>query len=287
MEVAILKPDDRTLRGFIRHFYFLTSEKADFRQSYVTFPQLTTPLSLFTQARTRLDAGRRHASVWFDPNSKPHGEVDGIFTRPMIISYRGIIDEVTIVFEPLGLNQFLRCNLSDVAVGPAARRFNPYGAAFDQLLSKLFATKDRHQRRNLLEEFFLAQYQPFNNVVVSDSLKWLIETDNMSISQIAQSAGVSHKTFTRMLLRHLGTTPVVLRKIARFRRSLELSFVRRSRHTSTEIALLCDYYDQSQFIKQYHQLAGDSPMRLFRNISNLGGEQIFWRMLSGTPSLSN
>ena len=279
MEVRVLKPANSALRSFIRHFYFLKSERANFKQSYVTFPQLTTPLSLFTRVRTKLDAGRRHASVWYDPKSKPHGEVDGIFMHPMVISYRGIIDEVTVVFEPLGLNQFLRCNYSEVAVGPASRRFNPYGAVFDQLLSKLFATSDMYERRNLLEEFLLAQYQPFRNEVLSRSLKCLIEVDDMSVSQIARSVGVSHKTLTRMFQRHLGATPVVLRKIARFRRSLDLTFGSRPPHTSTEIALLSAYYDQSQFIRQYHQLTGDSPMRLYRNLSNISGENIFWRML--------
>jgi AraC-like DNA-binding protein len=279
MEVTVLKPANTALGSFIRYFYFLKSEQANFKQTYATFPQLTTPLSLFTRVRSRLDADRRHASVWYDPKSKPHGEVDGIFTRPMIINYRGIIDEVTVVFEPLGLNQFLRCDLSEVAVGPASRRFNPYGAVFDQLLSKLFATRDMYQRRKLLEEFFLTQYQPFRNEILSRSLKCLIEDDNMSVSRIARSVGVSHKTLTRMFQRHLGATPVVLRKIARFRRSLDLTFGSRPPHTSTEIALMSHYYDQSQFIRQYHQLAGDSPTRLYRNVSNIGGENIFWRML--------
>lgn len=160
MHVSVIKPHDPTLSRFIRHFYFLRSEDADFRLSYITFPQLTTPLSLFTHVRTHLDADRRRADCWEDPDAGCHGEVDGIFTRPMLINYRGKIDEVTVVFEPLGLNQFLKCDLAEVAVGRAGRTFNPYGAEFDQFLLRLFARKNVDQRHQLLEDFFLTHYVP-------------------------------------------------------------------------------------------------------------------------------
>ena len=279
MEVNVLKPANSELGDFIRYFYFLKSASPDFKQSYVTFPQLTTPLSLFTRARTRLDAERRRASVWYDPKSKPHAEVDGIFSRPMLVNYRGLIDEVTVVFEPLGLNQFLRSDYSEVAMGRASRRFNPYGAVLSRLLSRLFATANIHERRILLEEFFLTQYQPFRNEVLSRSLERVIKDEGTSVADVAHSVGISHKTLTRLFQRHLGASPMVIRKIARFRRSLDLTFGSESPHTSTEIALMSDYYDQSQFIKQYHQLAGDSPARLHRNISSISGEKIFWRMI--------
>lgn len=279
MEVTVLKPAHGELSTFIRHFYFLKTESVDFRQSYVTFPQLTTPLSLFNRVRTKLTADRRRASVYHEPKAKPSAEVDGVFSKPMLISYTGVIDEVTVVFEPLGLNQFLRSSYSETAMGLAARKFNPYGAVFDRLLSKLFATANVHDRRNLLEDFFLTQYQPFRNEILSRSLESVIKDDATSVAEIAHLVGVSHKTLTRLFQRHLGASPMVIRKIARFRRSLDLVFGSRSPNTSTEIALMSDYYDQSQFIKQYHQLGGDSPARLHRAISNIGGEKIFWRML--------
>ncbi len=278
MQVTVLKPANDELRKFIRYFYFLNSLSPDFKQSYVTFPQLTTPLSLFTRVRTRLARDRRRATVWYDPKARPHAEVDGIFSQPMLVRYRGLIDEVTVVFEPLGLNQFLRSSYSKAAMGPASRRFNPYGAGFERFLSSLFASRNFHERRNLLEAFFLTQYQPFQNEVVSRSLVCLIKDEETSVAQIARSAGVSHKTLTRLFQEHLGASPMVIRKIARFRRSLELMFETRSAHTSTEIALMSDYYDQSQFIKQYRQLAGDSPTRLHQALSNVCGEKIFWRM---------
>ena len=161
MQVTVLKPTNKELGKFIRYFYFLKSASPGFKQSYVTFPQLTTPLSLFTRVRTRLDADRRRASVWSDPKSRPHAEVDGIFSKPMLIRYTGLIDEVTVVFEPLGLNQFLSSSYSEAAMGPASRRFNPYGAVFDRLLSKLFATRNKHERRNLLEQFSLLNISLF------------------------------------------------------------------------------------------------------------------------------
>ena len=281
MDIKIIKPHDRLLSSFIKHFYFLRSNDADFRQSYVTFPQLTTPVSLFNHVRTDQDADRRHANCWQDPEAPPHGEVDGIFSRPMVVSYRGQIDEVTIVFEPLGLNQFLKCDLAEVAVGQNSRTFNPYGAEFDQFLTRLFARNQLDERCQLLEDFLLAHYQPFNHDVVSRSLECLTDTDkNTPVSQIARSVGVCHKTLTRLFQRHLGSTPVLLRKIARFRHSLALKFGDADCCQLTQLAHLSNYYDQPQFIKQYRQLTGESPASFFRHVSAIGGRDIFWRMLS-------
>jgi AraC-like DNA-binding protein len=280
IDITVLKPRDPALGRFIRHFYFLKSESADFRQSYVTFPQLTTPVSLFNRVRCLRQPDRRQATCFHDPEAGPYGEVDGIFTRPMLIDYRGLIDEITIVFEPLGLNQFLECDYAAVAVGPISQTFNPYGDEVVQFLSDLFAEERVEQRRQLLEDFFLAHYRPFHNDVLLRSLEILVDADSdMSISEIARSLGVSHKTLTRLYQRHLGSTPVVLRRIARFRRSLELRLGGRDSSNLTQIAQLSNYYDQPQFIKQYHQLTGESPSEFFRHVSALGSRDIFWRML--------
>jgi AraC-like DNA-binding protein len=198
----------------------------------------------------------------------------------MLINYRGKIDEVTVVFEPLGLNQFLKCDLAEVAVGRASRTFNPYGAEFDQFLVRLFARKNVDQRRQLLEDFFLTHYQPFQHDVLSRSLECLTDIDkNIPVSQIARSVGVCHKTLTRIFQRHLGSTPVVLRKIARFRRSLALRFGGAASSHLTQLAHLSNYYDQPQFIKQYRQLTGESPAKFFRHVSAVDGRDVFWRML--------
>ena len=208
MDVKVVKPREHALRKFIRHFYFLRADSEEFRQSYLTFPQLTTPLSLFVNARTSLSADRTLAHCWHDPTVAFHAEVDGIFTRPMRVNYRGKIDEVTVVFEPLGLNQFLRCDLAEVAVGEASRNFNPYGAEFHEFLGNLFADDKLERRVSVLEDFFRTNYRPFDNEILSRALKCLRDTENKTpISQLAQSLGVSQKTLTRLFHRHLGATP--------------------------------------------------------------------------------
>jgi AraC-like DNA-binding protein len=279
MEVKVEKPREHELKKFIRHFYFLKTDSEEFRQSYLTFPQLTTPLSLFVNVRTYLSADRTQAHCWHDRTAGLHAEVDGIFTRPMRINYRGKIDEVTVVFEPLGLNQFLRCDLAEVAVGGASRSFNPYGAEFHQFLGNLFADDKVERRLSVLEDFFRTNYRPFDNEILSRALECLRDTENKTpISQLAQSLGVSHKTITRLFQRHIGATPILVRRIARFRRSLELKFGD-GLSKLAQIAHLSDYYDQSQFIKQIHELTGESPASFFRHVSIMGGKDIFWRML--------
>ena len=279
MIVRVVKPHHATLRKFIRHFYFLSSTDPTFRQSYVTFPRLTTPLSLLAHSRTRVGPARRRVVCRHAPTAPPHAELDGIFSRPMLIDYRGPVDEVTVVFEPLGLNPFLPCDFSD-ATGLPDQEFNPYGSAFVRMLDRLFSIRGREQRRRLLEDFFLEHYRPFDHPDLFRSFEALTDADSqMPVSEIARSLGVCHKTLTRLYQRHLGTTPVVLRRIARFRRSIELTQNRPGAGQFTQIAYLANYYDQPHLIREFQELTGESPACFFRHVSAMDTGDILWRIL--------
>jgi len=44
----------------------------------------------------------------------------------------------------------------------------------------------------------------------------------------------------------------------------------------TQIAYYNNYYDQSDFIKQYKKLVGLTPKQLFKNISEKGDNKTLW-----------
>ncbi|HKP35588.1 MAG TPA: helix-turn-helix domain-containing protein [Pyrinomonadaceae bacterium] len=278
MLIEVVKPGSGLLSQYIRHIYFLRSGDRSNRHSYLTFPQLTTPLTLLKNVRSQMDSERRFAYLCQDESAGFHAEVDSVFTKPMHIQYEGVIDEVTIVFEPLGLNQFIEQDLRVVATGTSSRQFNPYGEAFDALLSDVFGTSDRRERLQLIEGFFKKKFVGFCHPVLSEAVRRLTSgSESPSITEIARDLGVSHRTLTRLFQRHLCTTPVVFRKIARFRHSLDIKFRTNPSETLTHIAHHCDYYDQSEFVRQYHELAGESPGKFFRDVSALNNHQIFWR----------
>ena len=279
MDVRVLQPNDETIARFIKHFYFFKSESKEFRQSYVTFPNLTTPLSLFSSVRFHISDDGRHATCSHDRHASRHAEIAGMFTHPIFVTYNGEIDEIAIVFHPLGLNQFIRHNYCEVA-GRISQTFNPYGGEFERLLANIFQLPGAEQRREALESFFLKHYVPFEDYTFSVALTLLTDfKEEMPVAQIASSVGVSHKTLTRMFQRHLGATPVTFRKIARFRRSLELVLCSTEGDSLTKSAHLSNYYDQAHFIKHYHQLTGEPPASFFRHLTMMGGKDILWRLM--------
>lgn len=279
MDVRVLKPVDETIARFVKHFYFFKSESKDFRQSYVTFPNLTTPLSLFRNVRFHISDDGRYATCSHDRQPKYHAEIAGMFTHPIFVTYRGEIDEIAVVFHPLGLNQCIRQNYCDVTARNS-QKFNPYGIDFDRLLANIFKLPGVEQRREALESFFLKHYVPFEDNTLSLALTLLTNfNEEMPVAQIASSVGVSHKTLTRRFQRHLGAAPVTFRKIARFRRSLEHVLSGTKSDSLTKAAHLSNYYDQAHFIKHYHQLTGEPPASFFRHVTMMGEQDFFWRLV--------
>jgi AraC-like DNA-binding protein len=136
------------------------------------------------------------------------------------------------------------------------------------------------KRRRQLEDFFLEQYRAFDHPDLFRSFESLTDADcPVPVAEIARSLGMCHKTLTRLYQRHLGTAPVVLRRIARFRRSIELSQNRAGAGQLTQIAHLANYYDQPHLIREFHEFTGESPARFFRHVSAMGTRDILWRML--------
>ena len=83
----------------------------------------------------------------------------------------------------------------------------------------------------------------------------------MQVSKLAQTLGYSSRHFQRKLNEFIGFSPRLYRRISRFERTLELIQIS-SKHGKTNwsaIALACNYTDQSHFIREFRQFAGQTP----------------------------
>ena len=278
LRVEVLPPSNPFLMRFIKHFYFIRGRR-DPELSYVTFPQLTTSIYLIKNMRLQFNKSSRRICSTHDPSAAPQAKVFRPFSRPTVVTLIGEVNEVAIVFRPLGINHFIKRPYV-IEVGGAEHLFLGFGDALDKFLSELFALETNEGRREAVEYFLLRQYVGFENQRLKQALPILVDVGNQSsITAISSHLGISSKTFDRLALTHLGTTPCHIRKVARFRHSAELITTTGGAMRLTDIAQASQYYDQADFIRQYHQLAGATPKHFFKHTSNIGGAGILWRML--------
>jgi len=280
--VEVLPPSNRFLSRFVRHFYFVRGWTGQ-EWSYVTFPELTTPVCLIKNMRLEFSKDDRQIRSSYDRTTAPQAKIFARRSQPVLVTLCGEVNEVAIVFHPLGLNQFISGTYG-AEINSNEYFFRGFGNTLDRFLKELFSLETNEERQQAVESFLLRQFVGFENCKLEQALSVLTDSeDQCSIAEISSRLDISTKTLDRLFLRHLGVTPRQIRKIARFRRSAELITSDDTAMSLADIAQASGYYDQADFIRQYHQLAGAPPRRFLKHTSNIGGAGMLWQMLDPVP----
>lgn len=268
------------LQRHIAYFYFLKTVDVGFESRYYAFPHTYTVLNIHRNATFIFD--QQSTKVFGAGGLKPIALVQGIRDYPMLVNLSGAIDKVTILFKPLGLNAFTE-DPDNGELGMPNQLFSTWDndRRYKKFLLDFFGTEDCDERVNLLEKFLLSMYRPDQQ---SDLLSRAIEllTDfegNLSIVEICSQLTIHVRTFNRLFKRHIGVSPVVYRKVARFRNSLAGNQQNRDLKKLAELAYKSNYYDQAYFTKIYRSLTGSNPQRFFSKIKTLADERLILEFL--------
>jgi len=81
------------------------------------------------------------------------------------------------------------------------------------------------------------------------------------LSDLAQALGISTRHLRRGFSAAAGVSPKEFQRLARFQRVIRTMLLD-APSTTVPVALAAGYYDQSHFIKEFHRLAGESPVRM-------------------------
>lgn len=97
------------------------------------------------------------------------------------------------------------------------------------------------------------------NPFIEFAVKQIISAPNsISITEISDNSGYSHKHLVKMFKDHVGLTPKSFLKVMRFQKAIE-EMTKGSRPVWSHIALESGYYDQAHFINDFKQFSGFTP----------------------------
>ncbi|WP_205503589.1 helix-turn-helix domain-containing protein [Rufibacter psychrotolerans] len=273
-------PQHPLLKKHVSYFYFLKTDSPTFETQYYAFPSTNTVLNIHRQVAC--DIQRYYTRVYEDPSNPYLAILQGMRELPLRAHLQGRLDKVTIIFSPLGLNQFL--GVPFLQVGPkdsqifTAWNHLPHYHAF---LQNFYATQDNHTRAQLLEDFLLSLYTPLpEQELLEKTLALLADFElERSIEEISRHVGVTTRTLHRTFKKHVGISPVGYRKIARFRHSLHNKLVVSHFKKLTEVGYASNFYDQAYFNKIYKQLTGSNPTAFFNAIAPLANDRLIFQFL--------
>ena len=103
----------------------------------------------------------------------------GKINKSRRIITEGAFNKITIVFHPLGLNHFVKVPLGEL-LAEHFSFFDYYGADFDKLLWQVFESLSIEEKRDLLDDFFLNRFIPFQEERLKNAVQQIIETENAS-----------------------------------------------------------------------------------------------------------
>ncbi len=264
-------PSSPILKKYIECFYIFEG-KSNTSFSYVAFPHFNTGLSFFKGASVH----RQNWSIQISEKTDAgvHIEILGKYTTPVLVEYKGLLKEISIVFKPLGLNRFFKDNYLSLAPKFSQELKND---AWGQFGKSLFSSDDDI---SIIESFLISQF--WDNQVVSniENSLTLLENSNeqISISDIAIKVGLNLKTFQRHFHKHMGCSPVDYRRICRFRSSLTNKLNNTQLKNLTEITYEEGYYDQSYLIREFRKITNHNPKDFFKSASKVDGDKIIWEI---------
>ena len=89
----------------------------------------------------------------------------------------------------------------------------------------------------------------------------------VSIDDVADAACVTRQHLARLFAHHVGVSPKLFARVARFRRALSLGRTR----SGSDLAADLGYFDQSHLIDEFREFAGTTPVPFFLSASDERG----------------
>ncbi|MDX8532368.1 AraC family transcriptional regulator [Mesorhizobium sp. VK25A] len=186
----------------------------------------------------------------------------GLYAGPVMIESFGGACCVQVNFTPLGARQFFGLPMSELRDRMVGLD-DALGFDGIALREQLGEASDWYKRFDITEGFIAGRLAEANGL--PPEIAWAYRTVVTSggrtrISTLAGEIGWSRKHLAAKFTDAIGMGPKTLSRIVRFNRALSLS--KQQDDDWAGIAADCGYADQAHLVREFHQLAGETPTAL-------------------------
>lgn len=223
----------------------------------VEYASLTVPLVISFAEAFAIGLGRNPGD-----NDRYASFAAGLYAGPVMIESFGGACCVQVNFTPLGARQFFGLPMSELRDRMVGLD-DALGFDGIALRERLGEASDWDTRFDIAEGFIAGRLAEAN--ALSPEIAWAYRTVIASggrtrVSAIAGEIGWSRKHLATKFTDAIGIGPKTLSRIVRFNRALSLS--KRQDDDWAGIAADCGYADQAHLVREFRQLAGETPTAL-------------------------
>jgi AraC-like DNA-binding protein len=264
MKISSSYPVHPLLKKHIRYIYFIKRDLPDSSFNFYAFPNIGAGITLHHRSESK---AFKNQIIVEESKQDYEMKLKAMRKEAVLMKLNGRIDEVTIVFEPLGINQFLSSPLNQICLGHDLSNI-PLPPDDDQLhfCEQLFSAKSVKKRTAIIERYLMSRYNAFSHPVLEKAVALILHSKGeIKIAEIVKSLPVSTKAMEHLFIKHLNITPVTFRTIVRFRCALNTK-IKEPKKKSTELAYGSSFYDQAHFINVFKKMTGKNPNRFFKTM---------------------
>jgi AraC-like DNA-binding protein len=273
MKIEYFKPKNIVLQKYIEGYYFLTNTQQENDTDYLTFPNNYCIVSVTNNCTFEFE--KEKVIVSEDDAKNCLSTVITNYRKPIHLSYKGVVKELTIYFKPLGINAFLDKNLINY-LNDFFQIFAPF-EDYLPTMQTILATTDTEKARTILENYWLSKLKTYQSSFLQKAINLLEDYENdYTIQEVAEACETSRQNLVKIFKIHLGKTPSDYKKINRFRNALNQFQKQKDNQHLTKLLNNSTFYDQSHFIKDFRSLTGMLPKTFFKNLDCNKGEDIKW-----------
>lgn len=272
------KPTLSEIRNHIDYYYFDQRTSGE-SKNFIFYPHYKRALTIYKNMNIQF--------YNYKTISKPSctESYTCLYARINTIAHQTSItppfNKIGIVFNPLGLNHFLKEPLSKYLDGYRNQEFTYFYGSLFPALDKIYSTNSIESKVEALDKFFLSCIEPFEQNHLQKAIEIIHASDTkLSVQNISDRIGVSRKTLLRLFKLHLGCTVKDYLKVVQFRKAVDLFQASNEVENLTSLSYASGYYDQSELIKQFKKLTGFNPSNFFKDLKNVSAENTFWSFIT-------
>ncbi|TIL73748.1 MAG: helix-turn-helix transcriptional regulator [Mesorhizobium sp.] len=223
----------------------------------VEYASLTVPLVISFAEPFAIGLGKEPGD-----NDRFASFAAGLYAGPVVIESRGGACCVQVNFTPLGARRFFGLAMSELTdrmvglddvlgiegIALRERLGNAHGWSARFAIVETFVAARLTEAREMQAEIAWA----YDRIIVSGG--------RIHVSSLADRLGWSRKHLAGKFSNAIGVGPKTLSRIVRFNRALGLS--RQGKSDWADIAADCGYADQAHLVREFRDLAGETPTAL-------------------------
>ncbi|RZJ70452.1 MAG: AraC family transcriptional regulator [Flavobacterium sp.] len=268
-----VRPKDELVGKYISYYYFHSSDDPGFNRRFFFYPNYKHAVTIYKNSEAVLNESGSQIQPSLSENYASFYSINT--DKELSVILKGAFNKIGIVFNPLGLNQFIREPFSDL-FSENISGFNYYGDAFHSLAATVFNLKDADEKTAQLDTFFRERYIGFDEPVVKNAVKELLNSNgSIKVDELSEMLEVNRKTLLRLFRKHLCCSVEEYKKLVMFRNALNYS-QQTEGSSLTDVALYSLYYDQAHYIKHFKSITGQSPKSLLSRLTQLGNHEVYW-----------